>query len=342
MAVLRWAKLLSGVASLALLAALAGCGGSAKKQSTEQAFARGEQKVRDTEVRYAADALNNDEQALNALRRVVEYTNKYRCVAFYSNASPDESVVVYMAITSAGPWVQIPVKVTTAVADAVAGRPARRSAVHFDGAKFGESLAEAGMTPADFDAHPLHRWPCLLTAAGQLTVTAPHAVQAATPTTTSSPISTASGTDEQVILGDHAVGSWDFKPAGGDANQAGRLSTAVAAFGEPPSLAVIDNLCVASWPDLGLSVKFFYSGDPCEASPGTVVEIDLKGQWKTDKGLKVGDPVADIQRAYPNARVRKDGSWALVTVNAAELGSLATLAAVVDGDTISGFRLQPS
>ena len=60
-------------------------------------------------------------------------------------------------------------------------------------------------------------------------------------------------------------------------------------------------LCDLSYPDLSLTLTF-YAG-PYKACFGfsEVVYARMAGDWKTSKGLAVGDPVSRIQEIYPHA-----------------------------------------
>jgi hypothetical protein len=87
----------------------------------------------------------------------------------------------------------------------------------------------------------------------------------------------------------------------------GTYPAAVAALGSPSDLRQRGNgSCVAGWPGLGLRIRFttFGAASGCEslfAQEGTISGVAGRSRWRTTRGLRVGDSVARLDRAYPHA-----------------------------------------
>ena len=97
------------------------------------------------------------------------------------------------------------------------------------------------------------------------------------------------------------------------------LSQSTARFGVPASERRYGPdggvNCRVTWPSRHVAGTFTvaYGGPPsdaCTPGAGTVL-LTLTAGWRTDTGLSVGQPVADLQRTYPDATVTGD-HWALV------------------------------
>jgi hypothetical protein len=104
------------------------------------------------------------------------------------------------------------------------------------------------------------------------------------------------------------------------------LGDARARLGAPSSVRRRVPECVASWRRLGLALAFLdLSGeDPCRAGALVRATITSRSNWRTAKGLRVGDSVSRLRSLYPSARHRRSipawsGYW-LVTRRACELG----------------------
>ena len=64
-----------------------------------------------------------------------------------------------------------------------------------------------------------------------------------------------------------------------------------------------DTSCVLRWPALGLRLEFLSLGygPPCRA--GVLVDARVTSRrFRTERGLRVGDPAARIRALYPKAR----------------------------------------
>jgi hypothetical protein len=121
-----------------------------------------------------------------------------------------------------------------------------------------------------------------------------------------------------VINGDSSVGGLRIARAD--------LADARARLGAPSSVRRRVPECVASWRGLGVTLAFLdLSGaDPCRGGALVRATITSRSDWRTAKGLRVGDAVARLRSLYPSARHRRSipawtGYW-LVTRRACELG----------------------
>jgi hypothetical protein len=108
------------------------------------------------------------------------------------------------------------------------------------------------------------------------------------------------------------------------------------------------NLCLVTWPRIGLTVNFGLVGndsrDRCKAGAALVVTITSRGPWKTTAGLRIGDSVAQLQRLYPRATAHladlgQAGYWLVTRRLCKEVGGqpYAGLLARVHKDRVSAF-----
>jgi hypothetical protein len=126
------------------------------------------------------------------------------------------------------------------------------------------------------------------------------------------------------------------------------LSQSIARFGAPTSERRYGPdggvNCRVDWPTKHVTGTFTvaYGGPPsdaCTSGAGTVL-LTLTAGWRTDTGLRVGQPVADLQRIYPDATVTGD-YWALVRYfygagfYVTELGAV-TRSGVITALTVAG------
>lgn len=115
-----------------------------------------------------------------------------------------------------------------------------------------------------------------------------------------------------VIQGDYKIGGYAVK-------EDGTLFGAIEEFGEPTSLRRGGarlrgwNACVARWREFGLRIVFYNLGgqDACKPQYGYFRDATITGkQWRTSKGLRVGQPWRYIFRYYPRARPSpRTASW---------------------------------
>jgi len=99
------------------------------------------------------------------------------------------------------------------------------------------------------------------------------------------------------------------------------LGAAIRALGEPTSLKSQErgSVCRVGWRPLGLTVMFVNFGlnDSCEPSDGFAQTLVIRGdrgrQWRTSKGLRIGQSTRQIRRRHPSAVRRGSRAWRVVT-----------------------------
>jgi hypothetical protein len=97
-----------------------------------------------------------------------------------------------------------------------------------------------------------------------------------------------------------------------------KLARARSAFGRPNTTRRVGrDECRAVWARIGLTLAFVdLSGrSPCRVG-GLLVATAKSARWRTDRGLRVGDPVARIRALYPGARhfaTAPYAGWWLIT-----------------------------
>jgi len=136
-----------------------------------------------------------------------------------------------------------------------------------------------------------------------------------------------------------------FVLGGYKASQSASMRSAVAFFGAPSR--EIDRSgggCVSVWSSLGVTITFENIYDPaasCASQRGLPNVARMRGRrWRTERGLRVGDPIAKLRRRYPTATFH-GGEWWLITTHA-NLGSphyYPVLAAEVHAGRVRAFRL---
>lgn len=117
-----------------------------------------------------------------------------------------------------------------------------------------------------------------------------------------------------VVRGDEKVGSFAVKADGG-------LAGAIRAFGRP-RLKGGGEACTATWSSYGLSMGFYNLGgrNACDPRYGRFNKAVMHGtRWRTDRKLRIGMTVAQLQTAYPRATFHRGrrylwpSGWWLVT-----------------------------
>jgi hypothetical protein len=130
---------------------------------------------------------------------------------------------------------------------------------------------------------------------------------------------------------------------------------ALRALGRPSSRGTdtaAPGVCTVRWGALGLDVRFASPAgatDPC--SPATLRQSTWDGataharRWRTEKGLRVADPVARVRRLYPRARYRDRPpgapAWLLVFTRG-ETGLIVHLQAHVWDGFVTALDLPPA
>ena len=114
---------------------------------------------------------------------------------------------------------------------------------------------------------------------------------------------------EYVVVGDARIGPLS--------TTGGSIADARRAFGAPQTQRRSDQFhCTLIWPGLGLELRFFGAGTSC--APGVLDAAVVRGsQWRTDRGLGIGNPATRLRALYPRAHARVLGGgraeWALIT-----------------------------
>jgi hypothetical protein len=140
---------------------------------------------------------------------------------------------------------------------------------------------------------------------------------------------------EIVIQGDYKLGSYAVK-------RDGTLRGAIAAFGAPTRVRQTSRLsCGASWRALSLAITFYNLGgsNPCEPRFGRFGRATTTGkQWRTSKGLRVGDSLGRLRALYPRAEAHGAWRWLVVRTSPFGLGGrYAGLAAKLTRGRVSAF-----
>jgi hypothetical protein len=141
----------------------------------------------------------------------------------------------------------------------------------------------------------------------------------------------------------------------------GTLAQAIQRFGPPDELYSPDPeaivACSAAWEEAGFTAQFRNyraigeSGPPCQpAGQYTLSGAMLRGDWVTDRGLRVGDNADDLVSTYHltehsrcyNPTTNSAVAWTIEEVPD-ELGgpgaTLCTLGAIVSHRRVTGFVL---
>ncbi len=120
------------------------------------------------------------------------------------------------------------------------------------------------------------------------------------------------------------------------------LRWAVGAFGRPTTSLRRGEYCDLGWEPIDLTIILTATGrrDPCA---GEVAGGVVSGkQWRTARGLRVGDSPDRLRSLYPEAQARPDGWWRLRVVRRPVLGQLGPqplLSAHVRGGRVDRFVL---
>ena len=116
----------------------------------------------------------------------------------------------------------------------------------------------------------------------------------------------ASRTDGAVLLNGRSLA------AGNVARVAGILSERPSSIRPDPRSSGF--ACTVRWNGvLVVDARNFSGSDPCAPRTGYVQSMTTIGsRWRTDRGLRVGQPLARLRALYPNAR-RVGGGWQITT-----------------------------
>jgi hypothetical protein len=146
--------------------------------------------------------------------------------------------------------------------------------------------------------------------------------------------STASAAPSFVIKRDSDIGGFVLA-------RNGKISGAIAVYGNPTSREQFGyDECTVVWAALGIQSTFSHSYDnPCALS-GCHLETAITGrQWKTDRGLRVGDSLPRLRKLYPRAKVFLGKRWTLITRSFGGT-RVPTLLATLDANRITTFTVR--
>jgi len=118
---------------------------------------------------------------------------------------------------------------------------------------------------------------------------------------------TASAAPDFVIRRDTDIGGFTL-------TRDGTLKGAIDAFGSPSNRQGGYDTCTVTWINYGIQSEFAGSfGVPCD-SRGRHSETTIsQRQWRTDKGLRIGDPLKRLRQLYPKAKRYIGKNWALLS-----------------------------
>jgi hypothetical protein len=128
------------------------------------------------------------------------------------------------------------------------------------------------------------------------------------------------------------------------------VAAAVKAFGRPSSRQQRYGRsgCDVSWRKIGLKITFAYyggGGSACRrgiAKTG-VIQGTAADRWQTNRGIRIGDSLEQLERRYPNAVEWEGDYWLAIGYSpVGDGGSYPVLAAMVNGETVSGFEVMMS
>ncbi len=113
------------------------------------------------------------------------------------------------------------------------------------------------------------------------------------------------------------------------------------AFGEPSSETASGDGCRRHWASLGLEIRFDADGEDACDDEGRIVWMAVTGTpaakagWNTAEGIRPLQPVAAIERIYPEVGAIGPGTVALVTRSSEFPGPPVLLAKVAEGEVQS-------
>lgn len=118
---------------------------------------------------------------------------------------------------------------------------------------------------------------------------------------------------------------------------------AVFALGEPSSVSGGGVPCTAHWGRLGVKILFTSFGGVESCSEASAQRAVVKGPagrnaWRTQRGLRVGDRFARLQRLYPEAR-RRPGARVVVYQDDPLIGDGSIITALIRHKRVASLQL---
>jgi hypothetical protein len=120
-------------------------------------------------------------------------------------------------------------------------------------------------------------------------------------------VAPASAAPTFVIRGDSDIGGFTL-------THNGSLKTAIDIYGTPTTRQPFGDVCTVVWDTYGIKAQFFYM-QPGACSPNACHrESALRGkQWRTAKGLHIGDTLQRLHKLYRHSRRFIGSDWALAS-----------------------------
>jgi hypothetical protein len=126
------------------------------------------------------------------------------------------------------------------------------------------------------------------------------------------------------------------------------LGAAMGVFGQPASIrgGGGGSSCKVAWPDVGVRILFVNlgGGSACDPRYGKSQEARVAGvdDWRTARGLHVGDRVRKLRRLYPGARRHRRAFWLVtgVSLYGPRKQRYPVLAASVRDGRVASFKLE--
>jgi hypothetical protein len=146
------------------------------------------------------------------------------------------------------------------------------------------------------------------------------------------------------LSGDRVVGIGPFKPL---SDRDGTLRGGIRAFGQPSTITSLGGGvgCDVRWRGLGLAARFAYfgsGGTACQGAYGRLQRATVTSRaWRTEGGLRVGDPSSTIRKRHPDARFRNRNWW--LHTGSSEVGGggeFPVLRAVVSRGRVTALTMQ--
>jgi hypothetical protein len=125
----------------------------------------------------------------------------------------------------------------------------------------------------------------------------------------------------------------------------GTYREALNALGTPDLVANRPGICTRGWGILGLRILFttFGGGSACAdtfAQAGSIQGKDARHRWRTTRGLRIGDPLATVDRLYPGAIKHRNARVIAYNLHSpVGTGRLDIITAQLAKNHVSSFKL---
>jgi hypothetical protein len=141
---------------------------------------------------------------------------------------------------------------------------------------------------------------------------------------------TASAAPNFVIRSDNDIGGFKL-------GHNGTLKSAVDVYGDPTSRLPFGDVCTVVWTAYGISSRFAYAQPGACSDKACHMQTTLTSrQWKTGKGLHIGDTSKRLRKLYPRTRRDVGQNWTLMSRPFAGV-RFPTLLATLKGGRVTAF-----